>query len=209
MSFLARLFGFGHRTDQQEQMPSPGRLIVGLGNPGPDYEGTRHNIGFEVIDAIARDRDITLTHEKGDVLGGSGRVKGRTFAIAKPMTFMNRSGKSVLALMRRFNLQPDDVLVVYDDISLPQGRIRLRQGGSAGGHNGVQDIIDQLRTDAFPRLRLGIGSEFSRGRQAEYVLSPFLAEERIVMDEAVLRARDASLLFVTEGIVTAMNRSNR
>jgi peptidyl-tRNA hydrolase, PTH1 family len=209
MSFLARLFGFGHRTNQQEQMPSPGRLIVGLGNPGPDYEGTRHNIGFEVIDAIARDRDITLTHEKGDVLGGSGRFKGRTFAIAKPMTFMNRSGKSVLALMRRFNLQPDNVLVVYDDISLPQGRIRLRQGGSAGGHNGVQDIIDQLRTDAFPRLRLGIGSEFSRGRQAEYVLSPFLAEERIVMDEAVVRARDASLLFVTEGIVTAMNRSNR
>ena len=111
--------------------------------------------------------------------------------------------------MRRFGLDPAEILVIVDDINLVLGKIRLRERGSAGGHNGVQDIIDSLGTDAFPRLRVGVGSEFDRGGQADYVLSPFTAEEQPVIDDALNRARDAAVTFVTDGIVTAMNRFNR
>ncbi len=184
------------------------RLIVGLGNPGPEYEATRHNVGFMVADAVAEKAGLRLSHERGNVLLGWGRWRGAPFGVAKPLTYMNRSGQAVLALVRRFGLTPADLLVIYDDINLPVGRIRLRPGGSAGGHNGVQDIIDRLGTDAFPRLRLGIGHDFPRGRQADYVLAPFDAEQRPRIEEAIERAREAALTFVTDGLHVAMNRFN-
>lgn len=184
------------------------RLIVGLGNPGPQYENTRHNIGFMVADAVAEFAGITYKHERGNVLLGWGRIRSYPVGVAKPLAFMNRSGSSVRNLLLRYRLELQDMLVVVDDINLPTGKLRLRARGSAGGHNGMQDIIDHLGSDDFPRLRIGIGSEFERGKQADYVLSPFAQDELPVVDEAIVRARDAVVTYVTEGIETAMNRFN-
>ncbi len=189
-------------------MPQVRRLIIGLGNPGPEYDGTRHNVGFAVVDALAERASVGLRRERGDVLFGWGRQRACGFGLAKPQTYMNRSGGAVLALVRRFGLTPAEILVVVDDLALEPGRMRLRERGSAGGHNGVQDVIDRLGTDAFPRLRIGVGSNYERGRQAEYVLSPFAPEERPVVEETVARACDAALAFACEGTAVAMNRFN-
>ncbi len=185
------------------------RLIIGLGNPGVAYEGTRHNVGYDVVDALAGRTGVTLVHGRGNTLLGWGRWRGCPFGLAKPLTFMNRSGQAVRSLRGHAGLTPADILVILDDINLPVGALRLRAGGSAGGHNGLQDIIDTLGTDTFPRLRIGIGNDFPRGGQADYVLTPFSPEERTLIGEAVDRAAEAALTFVTDGIATAMNRFNR
>ncbi len=185
------------------------RLIVGLGNPGAEYEATRHNVGFRVVDAIAEAHGISLRREPSNALTGWGSIRGRAFGLCKPLTYMNRSGSAVLNVLRRTGIKPGDMLVVVDDINLEPGVVRVRPQGSAGGHNGLQDIIDSLGTDAFPRLRIGIGSDFRRGKQADYVLSPFSQSELPVIEEALLKARDAAVEFVTEGIVQVMNRYNR
>jgi len=190
-------------------MPKGQRLIVGLGNPGAEYADTRHNIGFMVVDAIADRVDATLKHDKGNTLAGWSRWRGRPFGLAKPQTFMNRSGTSVRGLMRHYSIALNDILVVYDDINLPVGKLRLRKQGSAGGHNGIQDIIDTVGSDVFPRLRIGVGSDFGRGQQANYVLSPFDAEDEEVVQQSIQQARDAALTFVTDGLTVAMNRYNR
>lgn len=190
-------------------MPKSKRLIVGLGNPGPEYEETRHNIGFMVADAVAERARITLEHDRGDVLLGWGRIRSFPVGVAKPLVYMNRSGQSVRTLLQRNNLQTQEMLIVVDDINLPPGKLRLRPNGSAGGHNGVQDIIDKLNSANFPRLRIGIGSSFPRGGQVEYVLAPFEEEERAVIEGAVEEAAEAALVFVREGLVPAMNRYNR
>lgn len=184
------------------------RLIVGLGNPGPEYENTRHNVGFLVADAVAGTVGADLRKERDQARSGWVRWRGHEVGIAKPWTYMNRSGTSVEALLRRASLKPTDMLVVVDDIHLPLGRLRARPGGGAGGHNGLQDIIDWLDTDAFPRLRIGIGREFGEGRQADYVLSPFDEEEREAVAGALDRAVKAALTFVTDGIQVVMNRFN-
>lgn len=189
-------------------MPQARRLIIGLGNPGAQYEGTRHNVGFAAVDLLAEQAGATFAREKGDVLFTWARRRTCGFGLAKPQTYMNLSGSAVLALMRRYGLEPSEILVVYDDLALDTGRLRLRERGSAGGHNGVQDIIDRLGTDVFARLRIGIGNDFPRGRQADYVLSPFTADEQPVITEALGRARDAALAFACEGIRVAMNRHN-
>lgn len=189
-------------------MPKSKRLIVGLGNPGPDYEETRHNVGFMVADAVAEMARISYEHERGDVLLGWGRIRSYPVGVAKPLVFMNRSGQSVRTLLQRHNLEMQEMLVIVDDVNLPPGKLRLRPNGSAGGHNGVQDIIDRLGRDDFPRLRIGIGGDFARGQQADYVLSPFTSEERPIIDEAIIRAKEAVVTFVTEGVTTAMNRFN-
>ena len=190
-------------------MASAKRLIVGLGNPGVEYEQTRHNVGFWVIDALADKARAEMKPDRGPAEAGCGRVRGRPLCLVKPMAFMNRSGAPLRHHMVRLGISSKDVLVVVDDINLDTGVIRLRQKGSAGGHNGVQDIIDILKTEDFPRLRIGIGNNFDRGRQADYVLSVFDPEELQTIDEAVVRARDAAISFVCDGIVTAMNRFNK
>lgn len=188
-------------------MAASKRLIIGLGNPGSAYEKTRHNIGFEVIDAIA-DRIKEPMKTKGQSKVAWGAWRGRKFGAAMPQTFMNRSGLAVEELIRKNGLGPEDILVIVDDLHLPTGTIRIRGKGGTGGHNGLEDIADWLDTDAFARLRIGIGSEFGRGQQAEYVLEPFTDEERKLIDPAIEKARDAALTFVTDGITTAMNRYN-
>ncbi len=190
-------------------MASSKRLIVGLGNPGADYVNTRHNIGFDVVDAVAdRVKAPPYEHDRGNTMLTTGRFRGHAFLIARPLTYMNRSGAAVRALLNLHGLSEQELLVVYDDINLDVGKLRLRPKGSAGGHNGIQDIIDSLGTDQFPRLRFGVGSDFPRGRQVDYVLAPFSQEQLPDVEAALPAAVDAVLTFVRDGIVTAMNRHN-
>jgi PTH1 family peptidyl-tRNA hydrolase len=197
--------GFFRRKN--EGMAGSIRIIIGLGNPGATYEGTRHNIGFEVVETIAGHIGATWK-TKGQSKIAEGRWRGRKLLLAAPETYMNRSGLAVEELIRKYRVTPQDILVIVDDIHLDTGVIRIRQKGGTGGHNGLDDIIDWLDTNAFPRMRIGVGNDFGQGRQAEYVLEPFKAEQRTLIEPAIERARDAALTFVTDGIVTAMNRFN-
>lgn len=186
------------------------RVILGLGNPGMEYEGTRHNVGYEVIDRIAERCRIKLgPHFQTNSVAGSGRWRGRSFTVAKPQTWMNRSGESARSFQRRMQLSGREFLVIMDDLHLHIGMLRLRQHGSAGGHNGMQNIIDALGDHDIPRLRIGIGKGFAPGRQKNHVLSKFEENEREKINDTLNQARDAALAFVAEGIVPAMNRFNR
>lgn len=201
------------------------QLIVGLGNPGPKYEHTRHNVGFMIVDAIAQRTRVRLSDNGAEptrlsklttlfghnklAIAGKGSYAGHPFTLLKPLTYMNRSGEVVARYVRALGLELHDLLVIFDDISLPVGTIRLRKKGGAGGHNGVQDIIDHLGTADFPRLRVGIGSDFARGQQVDYVLSPFDASEQSAVEDAITQAQDAVLMFLRQGIDIAMNRFNR
>ena len=197
------------------------RLIVGLGNPGSDYDGSRHNIGFAVVDHIA-DKTNAIFDESGSIkkaldrmrsaglyMATDAKYRGRPLTLAKPLTFMNRSGEAVNRLKNRYSLSNQDILIVVDDIYLDLGTLRIKSRGGSGGHNGLQDIIDALDSDNFPRIRIGVGSTFSRGRQAEFVLTPFEPDEEPLADDMVKQASDAALTFVTDGIVSAMNRYNK
>jgi PTH1 family peptidyl-tRNA hydrolase len=190
-------------------MPRAKRLIVGLGNPGPDYEGTRHNAGFMVADAVAERAGLVFEGRDGAFVSAWGTFRGTPFGVAKPIAFMNRSGAAVRKLIAQARLELDDVLVAYDDLALDLGQIRLRGKGGAGGHNGVQDVIEALNSANFPRLRIGIGASFPRGRQVDFVLAPFDDDEQPVIAEAIDTAAEAALTFVREGLVPAMNRYNR
>ena len=197
------------------------QLIVGLGNPGPKYLHTRHNVGFMIADAAAQRARLRLsTAPKGSkwtawlkrqelAEAGQGSYQGRAFTLIKPLTFMNRSGEAVAHYARALNLEAQDILVIFDDISLPVGTVRLRKKGGAGGHNGVQSIIDHLGTSEFPRLRFGVGNDFERGEQVDYVLSPFEPEEQETVEAAINQAADAVLASIREGIDIAMNQYNR
>ena len=183
-------------------------MIVGLGNPGRKYAGTRHNIGFEVIDRMADRLSARLGPGKGPFHVGTGRYRDDKILLVKPTTYMNRSGEAVVKALNWYKMDADDCLICYDDLNLPVGTIRLRPKGSAGGHNGIKDIIQRLGTDRFPRLRIGIGSDFYEGDQVNYVLSRFSEDEIQTMKETLDRACDAALAFVQHGIDTAMNEYN-
>ena len=182
------------------------KLIVGLGNPGPKYADTRHNLGFRVVDALSVRWGIDMRREKFHGFFGQGAVQSESAALLKPITFMNRSGQSVLAAVGFYQLAPADVLVISDDLALPPGVIRLRKSGSAGLHNGLQDVIDRLGTRDFPRLRIGIGA--ARGEVADYVTSRPTAEEAPLIAEAIVRAAEAVECWVLHGPDEAMNRYN-
>ncbi|MCB1205610.1 MAG: aminoacyl-tRNA hydrolase [Verrucomicrobiae bacterium] len=183
------------------------RLVVGLGNPGPEYEGTRHNIGFELVDLLARERALKWQKEhkfrSKVAVGRDGRV------FAKPLTYMNLSGNAVARLMRHYQLEPDRILVVYDDTALPPGALRFRPGGSAGGHNGIKSLIEYLGTEAFPRLRLGIGPAPDEAGLVEHVLGRFTAPEKEEMEKVLEIAAEGVNCALSSGLETAMNRFNR
>lgn len=183
-------------------------LIVGLGNPGVEYKGTRHNIGFELIDSLSDKLSIPLKPGNGLFHIGTGRFKGQKVTLLKPDTFMNRSGKAVTKALAQTGEKPGDCMICYDDIHLDVGKIRIRPKGSAGGHNGLADIIEKVDTQQLPRLRIGIGNDFGKGRQAEYVLSPFTPEQRDKMNEVLEVASDAILTFLRGGVNLAMNKFN-
>lgn len=189
-------------------MAASQRIIIGLGNPGPEYADTRHNIGYRVADAVAGRARFALDQHFASAEAGEGRWKSRPFIVAKPLTYMNRSGETARALLRRTKSTAAEMLVVVDDIHLPLGTIRIRRGGGTGGHNGLEDIADRLGTTDFPRLRIGVGSDFNRGGQSDYVLSPFEPDEQELVDQVVKRSAEAALCFVAEGLQTTMNRHN-
>jgi PTH1 family peptidyl-tRNA hydrolase len=182
------------------------KAIVGLGNPGREYAGTRHNIGFDVIDEVARRWNVRLRPWKSaaDLVV----VSGRSAVLVEPQTFMNLSGDAVGRVTAFHKLEEADVLVVVDEVQLPLGRIRLRRSGSAGGHNGLKSIIEHIGT-GFPRLRIGVGRGDPKWDLADHVLSRFGREEREAVAEAVNRAADAVEMFVDEGLDAAMNRFNQ
>jgi PTH1 family peptidyl-tRNA hydrolase len=183
--------------------------IFGLGNPGPKYKGTRHNVGFEVIDALA----IRWGADRFDSLGSAliARLRppagGEPVVLGKPMTFMNASGEAVAGVVAYYKIDPKDVLVVLDEVQLPLGRLRLRPSGSAGGHNGLKSVIEHMGAEV-PRLRVGVGRGDERWDLADHVLARFSPDERDIVDRAVARAADAVELFVTGGILAAMNQFN-
>jgi PTH1 family peptidyl-tRNA hydrolase len=184
-------------------------LIVGLGNPGSEYDKTRHNIGFEIIDYIAKEMDVSFEAKGGPWLFASTRHKGNNLVLLKPVTYMNLSGQAVSKALRIFDIIPQDCLVVTDDLNLLPGKLRIRTSGSDGGHNGLADIIARVGTSDFPRMRIGIGNDFPKGRQADYVLSAFGKDERPLIEELIPRASEAALCFVREGIDATMNKFNR
>lgn len=183
-------------------------VIVGLGNPGNKYAGTRHNIGFELLDRLAKTVSVKMGPGKGPFYIGSGIYQRQKLILVKPTTYMNLSGDAVQQVLHYYKIEPEECLVCYDDLAIALGDIRLRAKGSAGGHNGIKDIILKLGTDIFPRLRIGIGSDFSQGKQVNYVLSPFNTQEKKIIDQTLDTAVDAALRFVTDGIDTAMNVFN-
>ena len=185
------------------------RLIVGLGNPGRRYADSRHNLGFKCVDHMARMWDIELRERRAKAVLGQGDLGDVPVVLAKPRTFMNLSGEGVSYLLTRFAAKPEDLLVVYDEMDLPTGAIRIRPSGSAAGHNGVQSIIDSISTQQFPRVRVGIGTPPEGVDGIKYVLEPFSAEETAVVREAVAITAEAVACIVQEGIDAAMNRFNR
>ena len=182
------------------------KLIVGLGNPGKAYTRNRHNVGFRCIDHFARLHHIPLTERRQRAKVGMGVVADTEVVLAKPRTFMNRSGEAVSQLLRRFKISVEDLIVICDDMDLPLGRVRIRRRGSSAGHKGLQSIIDSLGSQDFPRIRVGIGRP--DGDEVSYVLSDFTPEEKQVIEKAVATVSDAIHCILAEGIEAAMSRYN-
>lgn len=184
------------------------KLIVGLGNPGPQYRNTRHNAGFVVLDRLAAQLGVTFDRSKFDGEIATAQRGNQKVVLLKPQTFMNRSGISVAKAGRNLSNGPRDLLVVTDDINLPLGRLRFRPGGSAGGHNGLKSLIEHLGTETFARLRMGVGEGESHGETRDHVLSTFTPKERPIVDQMIERAVEGVLVFLDEGIERAMERFN-
>lgn len=185
------------------------KLLVGLGNPGFRYEDTRHNAGFWVIDKLAAEHGIAVTRRQHEALIGSGHIGAVKIILAKPQTFMNLSGRSVAALARFYKIDLADMLVIYDEMELEPGRLRLRGSGSAGGHNGMRSVIDTFDSEAVPRLRVGIGRPPGHMPAADYVLRPPDRAERALLQEAVGRAAACAAMWAECGLEAAMNEWNR
>ena len=183
-------------------------LIVGLGNPGAEYELTRHNLGFLLVDLLAERAGCRVTRPEDQSLAGRGRLAGVEVALAKPQTYMNLSGDAVKALSKRYEAPPESVVVAVDDVALPFGRIRVRPGGGAGGHNGLRSVIARLGTQEFPRVRMGIAPDHPVGDMARFVLQPFPRAAREDVDRMIWTAADAVEAILVEGVDAAMQKFN-
>jgi len=182
-------------------------LIIGLGNVGMQYDGTRHNIGFDVVDAFAKELDCTFSLGKNAMIA-EGRLKNKTFMLIKPTTFMNLSGKAVSYYLQQTRLQLENILVITDDLALDVGTIRIRSKGSHGGHNGLRHIEEVLGTQQYPRLRFGIGNQFDKHRQVDFVLGKWKPDEIPVIEEKTRKAVEAVKSFMLEGISQTMTKFN-
>lgn len=183
-------------------------LIVGLGNPGPTYAKNRHNIGFQVVDVLAARHSLRFDRAEQQAKVAAGMVGGKKVLLAKPQTWMNNSGRAVAGLVRYYKLSPENLLVIVDDLDLPEGQIRLRSSGGAAGQNGMKSVIEQLGTEQFARLRVGIGRPPGRMDPAAYVLQNFSGEQETEFAIVRQEAADAAALWMNEGIVAAMNQFN-
>ncbi len=202
LRLIRNIFYKKDETDQEMKF-----LVVGLGNMHPDYFGTRHNIGFEVLDKLAQNFEGTF---KNDSLGDICMIKhkGRQIYLLKPSTYMNRSGKPVRYWMQKLKVKLANTLIIVDDLNLEYGKLRLRTKGADGGHNGLKDIQDILATAKYPRLRFGIGNDFSRGGQVDFVLGKWSDEELNTLEEKLVKAGDAILSFSAIGLQHTMNKYN-
>ncbi|RZS99015.1 aminoacyl-tRNA hydrolase [Aquimarina brevivitae] len=198
---------FSKRTKETPEQRMKKFLIVGLGNIGPKYENTRHNIGFKVLDQFAQEEELTFETKKlGDLT--THKHKGRTLILLKPNTFMNLSGKAVRYWMEKEKILLENILIITDDINIPFGTIRLKAKGSAGGHNGLKDIESQLNTTKYSRFRFGVGSEFNKGRQVDYVLGEWNEEEETALKERLKKSTALIRSFATAGLSNTMNTFN-
>jgi PTH1 family peptidyl-tRNA hydrolase len=184
------------------------KIVIGLGNPGDRYAATRHNIGWMVLDAIAEKLGATFRPGRGEYYETEIRWRGVQALLVKPTTYMNNSGIAAGQLVDRHEVAPDDLLAVVDELQFPVGRVQIRPSGSSGGHNGLESLIYHLESDQYPRVRCGIGSDFERGMMADYVLAPFPAEQKELIDGMVQEARDMVLTWIAEGTAKAMSRHN-
>ena len=184
-------------------------LIAGLGNPERRYEKTRHNIGFDTVDALAERYHINITEKKHKALCGSGVIEGTKVILAKPQTYMNLSGESIAEIVNFYKLDPEsEMLIIFDDISLAPGNIRVRKKGSAGGHNGIKSIIASVGTQNFMRIKVGVGEKPAGWDLADHVLGHFCAEDRVLVEAAIKDAEDAALLMLQGEVDKAMNDFN-
>jgi PTH1 family peptidyl-tRNA hydrolase len=187
----------------------PVKLIVGLGNPGRKYDDTRHNVGFAAVDVLGERHRLTWQSAPRGIDAVSAKWQSGGAVFAKPLTFMNLSGQAVVGLLQFYKVEVSDLLVIVDEAQLETGRLRARPSGSAGGHNGLKSIIASLGTEAFPRLRIGVGRGDARRDLGDHVLGQIEAAHRPTIEEAVRRAADAAEMFITEGILAVMNTFNR
>lgn len=187
--------------------PTMKYLIAGLGNFGIDYVHTRHNIGFDIVEKIASEKNIPfVSHRYADC--AEFKFKGKSFLLIKPTTYMNLSGKAVKYWMEKENIPLENILVITDDLNLPVGKLRIRKNGRDGGHNGLKSIQELLQTNQYARLRFGVGNEFGKGQQVDFVLGRWNADEKPLVDHAIQLAAEAVISFVMEGADRAMNRFN-
>ncbi len=184
-------------------------LIAGLGNPGSRYQKTRHNMGFDVIDLLVERHRIPQSGVKFNAMYGKGMIGGQSVILMKPLSYMNLSGGPIQQMASFFKVSPEHLIVIHDDIDLAPGQLRIRKKGSAGGHNGMKDIIQKLGTEDFCRVRVGVGAKPKDWDLADYVLSRFDAPDRVLADEAIAEAADAVELMMAEGVDAAMNHYNR
>jgi len=183
-------------------------LVVGLGNPGSEYERTKHNVGAEVVELLATRHGATLKKGKERARADEVRISGKRVALAIPLTYMNDSGDAVRLLVRRYGVEPDQLVVVHDELDLPVAALRVKSGGGLAGHNGLRSITSHLHTDAFQRIRIGVGKPTSKEHGADHVLSKFGKRDRAEVDVTVEQAADAVETIVSDGIDVAMNRFN-
>lgn len=184
-------------------------IIIGLGNPTDKYQATRHNIGWDAITRLSDDYRIPLDFKKHKAICGKGYIEGEKVVLAQPVTYMNLSGESVRELVDYYKVPPENIIVIYDDISLEVGQLRIRKKGSAGGHNGIKSIISHLGTDEFPRIKVGVGDKPKGWDLADYVLSRFRDEEQADIREALKDSSEACRMIISSGIEAAMNQYNR
>ena len=185
-------------------------IIAGLGNPTKEYEHTRHNVGFDTIDCIADQYGISINEKKHRALVGKGMIEGQKVILLKPQTFMNLSGESIRAAVDFYKVdEKEELIVIYDDISLPPGQLRIRKKGSAGGHNGIKNIIAHLGHDTFMRIKVGVGEKPAGYDLADYVLGHFSKEDSAIMDDAFKEAAEAVKMMITDGPDAAMNAFNK
>ena len=183
-------------------------IIAGLGNPGKEYAGSRHNVGFMTLDELADRYNIDVREKAYKALIGKGMIEGNKVILVKPQTYMNLSGESIRSVMDYYKTEPSEFIVIYDDISLDVGQLRIRKKGSAGGHNGIKNIIAHLGTQEFPRIKVGVGDKPPRMDLADYVLSRFSKEDREKMEQAFKDAAEAVEVMIAEGPDAAMNQFN-
>ena len=204
IGLLRRIFGCNKGETEEQQMT---HLIVGLGNIGPEYEGTRHNIGFRVLDTLAKVSNLVFQDKRYGFVAHM-KVKNQELVLLKPSTYMNLSGNAVRYWMQQEKIPIERVLVIVDDLSLPVGTIRMRQGGADGGHNGLKHIAQMLGTQQYNRLKFGIGNDFPRGGQVDFVLGKFSPDDEKIVDEKALLACEAIKAYALSGMQFAMNHYN-